>query len=118
MGGLLWIARLLAFDTFQLPLFFVSKEPDSNDPLQRRVFGNPKIRQLENPIMALYIEDVVTTGGSVLQAIETAREERGIEPSAILTMILRDDVEGHVEDKLAGVPVFSVFRMSEFKEAE
>ena len=117
MGGLLWIAQLLAFDTFQLPLFLVSKEPDKDDLHQRRVFGDSNIWQLKNPIMALYIEDVVTTGSSVLQVIEAARMVKCIEPSAILTMVLRDDVEGHVENELAGIPVFSVFRMSEFKEA-
>ena len=57
--------------------FFVRKETKAHG-LQRRVEGPP----LEPGERCLVVEDVVTTGGSTIQAIEALREAEGSRSSA------------------------------------
>ncbi len=58
------------------------------------------------------LEDVITTGGSALKALERARAE-GLEPVKVLALV--DRMEGGREAiEAAGVPVESLFRRTDF----
>jgi orotate phosphoribosyltransferase len=63
--------------------FFVRKETKAHG-LQRRIEGPP----LEPGERCLVVEDVVTTGGSTVQAIEAVREE-GHEVCGVITVLDR-----------------------------
>jgi orotate phosphoribosyltransferase len=63
--------------------FFVRKETKGHG-LQRRVEGPP----LGSGTRCLIVEDVVTTGGSTLQAIEAVRSE-GLEVCGVVTVLDR-----------------------------
>ena len=63
--------------------FFVRKETKQHG-LQRRVEGPP----LEQGERCLIVEDVVTTGGSTVQAIEAVRDE-GFEVCGVVTVLDR-----------------------------
>jgi orotate phosphoribosyltransferase len=63
--------------------FFVRKEAKGHG-LQRRVEGPP----LEPGTRCLIVEDVVTTGGSTIQAIEAVRDE-GLEVCGVVTVLDR-----------------------------
>jgi orotate phosphoribosyltransferase len=61
----------------------------------------------------IIIDDVLTTGNSIMSAIETVQEERSAEVVAILTLIDRE--EGGKDDIISkfNIPVFSVFTMTD-----
>jgi orotate phosphoribosyltransferase len=63
--------------------FFVRKETKAHG-LQRRIEGPP----LESGERCLIVEDVVTTGGSTVQAIEAVRAE-GYEVAGVITVLDR-----------------------------
>jgi orotate phosphoribosyltransferase len=69
--------------TGQLKAFFVRKERKQHG-LQRWIEG-PRIEPRER---VLVVEDVVTSGGSLITAIERLREE-GIEPAGALSVVDR-----------------------------
>jgi orotate phosphoribosyltransferase len=61
----------------------------------------------------IIIDDVLTTGNSIMSAIEAVQEERSAEVVAILTLIDRE--EGGKDDIISkfNIPVFSVFTMTD-----
>ena len=67
----------------EVKAFFVRKESKQHG-LQRRVEGPP----LEQGERCLIVEDVVTTGGSTVQAIEAVRDE-GFEVCGVVTVLDR-----------------------------
>jgi orotate phosphoribosyltransferase len=78
--------------------FFVRKDAKAHG-LQRRVEGPP----LESGDRCLVVEDVVTTGGSTLQAIEALREE-GLEIVGVVSVLDRLAGGGERIAAAAGAP--------------
>jgi orotate phosphoribosyltransferase len=65
---------------------------------------------------AVVIDDVITTGGSTIQAIDAA-EDFGLEIVRVLVLVDRESGgKKNIEDRLPGVKVEPVFTLSEFKE--
>jgi orotate phosphoribosyltransferase len=91
-------------------LFFVRKERKEHG-MQQRVEG-PPMPEGQEPRVAL-VDDVLTTGGSLLQAREALVEELGVEPS--LACVIVDREEGG-EQRLAdyGIETVALFRKSDF----
>jgi orotate phosphoribosyltransferase len=97
-----------ASDT-ELKAFFVRKERKEHG-LQRWIEGPP----IEPGERALVVEDVVTSGGSLITAIERLREE-GVELAGALTVV--DRLAGGaaaIEQALGpGVPYVSLFTIDD-----
>ena len=91
-------------------LFFVRKERKEHG-MQQRVEG-PPMPEGEGLKVAL-VDDVLTTGGSLLQAREALVEELGVEPS--LACVIVDREEGG-QQRLAdfGIETVALFRKSDF----
>ncbi|MFP6738418.1 MAG: phosphoribosyltransferase family protein [Planctomycetota bacterium] len=91
-------------------LFFVRKERKEHG-MQQRVEG-PPMPEGEGLKVAL-VDDVLTTGGSLLQAREALVEELGVEPSVACVIVDRE--EGG-EQRLAdyGIETVALFRKSDF----
>ena len=91
-------------------LFFVRKERKEHG-MQQRVEG-PPMPEGEGLKVAL-VDDVLTTGGSVLRAREALVEELGVEPSVACVIVDRE--EGG-EQRLAdyGIETVALFRKSDF----
>ena len=91
-------------------LFFVRKERKAHG-MQQRVEG-PPMPEGEDLKVAL-VDDVLTTGGSLLQAREALVEELGVEPSVACVIVDRE--EGG-EQRLAecGIETVALFRKSDF----
>lgn len=85
--------------------FIVRKEPKKHGT-QKLIEG-----QLMSGVRTAVIEDVITTGSSVYQAIKTI-EEAGAEVIKVLTLVDREEGgREFLEEK--GYPVYPVFRKSE-----
>lgn len=96
----------------QIPmnLFFVRKERKEHG-MQQRVEGPPM--PAGDDFKVALVDDVLTTGGSLLQAREALVEELGVEPS--LACVIVDREEGG-EQRLAefGIETVALFRKSDF----
>lgn len=102
-GGSRWITRLVG-GKFRRPLqnFSVGKPKDHG-------LGNVVIEAgyPARPQNALLLEDVISTGGSVIRAIQAAETE-GITVYGVITIIQRDDVQ--IIESIDGIiPVFPIF---------
>lgn len=96
---------------FFWPAFIVRKEPKSHGT-SRFVEG---VENLKPGARLLVVEDVVTTGGSSLKAIERLREA-GFDPRAVLTVVDRE--QGGAETfRSAGLELLSLFTLKEIQEA-
>ncbi len=97
-----WFARIAAF--------FVRKKPKEHGA-RLGVEGLAKGETLAGKRVVV-VEDVTTTGGSALKAVEAVREAGG-EVALVLTMV---DREEGADDTFAqaGLPFRSLFRASEF----
>ena len=93
-----------------MKLFFVRKERKEHG-MQQRVEG-PPFPAREGLKVAL-VDDVLTTGGSLLQAREALVEELGVEPTVACVIVDRE--EGG-EERLAevGMETVALFRKSDF----
>jgi orotate phosphoribosyltransferase len=93
----------------RLKAFFVRKERKEHG-LQRWIEGPP----IEPGERALVVEDVVTSGGSLITAIERLREE-GVELAGALTVVDRlAGGAGAIEQALGpGVPYVSLFTIDD-----
>ena len=91
-------------------LFFVRKERKEHG-MQQRVEG-PPLPEGAGLKVAL-VDDVLTTGGSLLQAREALVEELGVEPGVACVIVDRE--EGGKE-RLAelGIETVALFRKSDF----
>ena len=94
----------------EMNLFFVRKERKEHG-MQQRVEG-PPFPAREGLKVAL-VDDVLTTGGSLLQAREALVEELGVEPTVACVIVDRE--EGG-EERLAevGMETVALFRKSDF----
>lgn len=87
--------------------FFVRKERKQHG-LQKVIEGIP-----ETPLVV--VDDVVTTGKSVMQAIETLNEEN-ITPIGVVSVIDREDPGNQLARGKGNIKFDSLFKHSEFKE--
>jgi orotate phosphoribosyltransferase len=93
----------------QWPAFIVRKEPKDHGT-SRYVEGTENLRP---GARLLVVEDVVTTGGSSLKAIEHLRNA-GYVPAAVLTLVDREQGGKEAFEK-AGVPLLSLFSIKEIR---
>ncbi len=93
------------------PAFIVRKEPKDHGT-GRYIEGSENLKPGAKVVV---LEDVVTTGGSSLKAIERLREA-GYHPVAVLTVIDRE--QGGAEAfRAVGVPLLSLGTLSEVQAA-
>jgi orotate phosphoribosyltransferase len=108
------IAQLSWINGHPLAAFFVRKQPKEYGA-KAQVEGLAKGETLQGKRVVI-IEDVTTTGGSALKAVQSIREAGG-EVVLVLTMV--DRQEGAEETfREAGVPFKALFKASEFLAAD
>jgi orotate phosphoribosyltransferase len=104
------IAQLSYLRGKPISAFFVRKKPKDHGA-KLAIEGLAPGETLEGKRVVV-VEDVTTTGGSAMKAIERVREV-GAEVVLMLTMVDRE--EGAEETfKAAGLPFFALFRSAEF----
>jgi len=98
-----------ALDGAPLPAFYLRKEPK----------GHGMGKLLEGPVAAgtpvVVVEDVVTTGGSTLKAIESARAE-GLHVLGVVALVDREENEA-AATLSAQLPFFAVFTRTDIMAA-
>lgn len=108
------IAQLSWINGHPIAAFFVRKKPKDYGA-KAQIEGLTKDESLNGKRIVI-VEDVTTTGGSALKAAEAIREAGG-EVALVLTMVDRE--EGATETfKQAGLPFKSLFKASEFLNAD
>jgi orotate phosphoribosyltransferase len=104
------IAQISWIKGHPISAFFVRKKPKEHGA-RRAIEGLAKGESLRGKRVVI-VEDVTTTGGSAMQAVEAVRED-GAEVALVLTMIDRE--EGANESfAAAGLPFRSLYKASEF----
>jgi len=91
-----------------LPAFYVRKEPKGHGTNQW-LEGK---KGLPSPAQVVVVEDVLTTGGSALKAIERCRSE-GLHVLGVVALVDREEGGREAVEK-AGVELRSLFRRSDF----
>ncbi|MBV8594170.1 MAG: orotate phosphoribosyltransferase [Caulobacteraceae bacterium] len=113
MGAVPLIGALAAVGEIEgrpIPTFFVRKAPKAHGTRATLEGLAPGESLAGKRVMAL--DDVATTGGSVMKAVEAARAERAVVETAL---VLVDREEGGAEALAAqGVRLISVLRKSDF----
>ena len=108
------IAQLSWLNTQPIAAFFVRKK-QKDYGAKAQVEGLAKDETLQGKRIVI-VEDVTTTGGSALKAVEAVREAGG-EVALVLTMVDRE--EGATDTfREAGLPFKSLYKASEFLNAE
>ncbi len=105
-------ASLIAYQNgYQWPAFIVRKEPKGYG-LGKWVEGRENMREGARVIV---LEDVTTTGGSSLKAVERLREE-GFDPALVLTVVDRQEgAEEFLREK--GVKLASLVTLADLNSA-
>jgi orotate phosphoribosyltransferase len=104
------IAQLSWMRGKPIPAFFVRKKPKEHGA-KLSIEGLAKNESIAGKRVVV-VEDVTTTGGSAMKAVESLREA-GADIAFVLTMVDRE--EGAAEAfKDAGLAFRSIFRASEF----
>ena len=104
------IAQLSWIKGHPIAAFFVRKKPKEHGA-KLAIEGLAKGESLHGKRVVI-VEDVTTTGGSALKAVEAVRET-GAEVALVLTMVDRD--EGATENfAQAGLPFRSLYKAGEF----
>jgi orotate phosphoribosyltransferase len=104
------IAQLSFIHGKPIPAFFVRKKPKEHGA-KLSIEGLAKSESIKGKRVVV-VEDVTTTGGSAMKAVESLREA-GAEIAFVLTMV--DRQEGAAETfKDAGLQFRSLFRAEEF----
>ncbi len=104
------IAQLSFMRGKPIPAFFVRKKPKEHGA-KLSIEGLAKHESISGKRVVV-VEDVTTTGGSAMKAVESLREA-GAQVAFVLTMVDRE--EGAAETfKDAGLDFRSIFRASEF----
>jgi orotate phosphoribosyltransferase len=91
-----------------IPAFYVRKEPKGHGT-QQWIEGR---KGIPAGARVCVLEDVVTTGGSTLKAIERCREE-GLEVRGVVALVDRQE-GGKAAVEAAGVVIRSLFQRSDF----
>jgi orotate phosphoribosyltransferase len=89
--------------------FVVRKEPKGHG-LGRQVEGNVKSGD-----RVIIVEDVITTGGSSIKAIEAA-ERHGLKILAIIALLDRCEEGGRVKIESLGHPFYSLLTIDDILE--
>lgn len=108
------IATAVSLIAFQKGLFwpaFIVRKESKDHGTSRFVEGTENLRAGASVVV---LEDVVTTGGSSLKAIERLRQS-GYEPSAVLTIVDRQQ-GGAQAFEAVGVRLISLVDFSELKK--
>jgi len=93
-----------------------------NDPVEAIVIrkepkGHGTMNQIEGNVTAgddvIIIDDVVTTGGSTIKAIEAAKRA-GLNVIAVIILLDRGEFEGRENIEKLGYPVFSILTIEDF----
>jgi orotate phosphoribosyltransferase len=109
------IATAISIAAFQKkiiwPAFIVRKEPKKHGTSQF-IEGTENLKPNAN---VLIVEDVVTTGGSSIKAIEIAKKE-GFNPVAVLTVVDREE-GGEKAFRDLGLEFLALTRISEIRKA-
>ncbi len=104
----------ISIESFQrgmpLPAFIVRKEPKGHG-LKRWIEGRGNLKEGARVAM---VEDVVTTGGSILKAIERAEEE-GLEVVLVLALVDREEGGGE-RIRERGYPFHPLFNRRDLLE--
>jgi orotate phosphoribosyltransferase len=104
------IAQLSWLKNHPIAAFFVRKKPKEHGA-QLAVEGLAKGETLQGKRVVI-VEDVTTTGGSAIKALEAVRDAGG---KVVLVYTMVDREEGATENFAeAGVPFRSLYRASEF----
>jgi orotate phosphoribosyltransferase len=104
------IAQLSWLKGHPIAAFFVRKKPKEHGA-RLAIEGLAKGEALQGKRVVI-VEDVTTTGGSALKAVEAVREA-GAEVALVFTMVDRD--EGAAETfAQAGIPFRSLYKAGEF----
>lgn len=91
-----------------LRLFYVRKEAKGHG-MGKLIEGPP----LPQGARAVIVDDVITTGGSILKARDSLRADAGVAAVAALAVIDRQEGGREVLEK-EGIQVFSLFRKTDF----
>lgn len=91
-----------------LRLFYVRKEAKSHG-MQRRVEGP----ELPPGTQVFLADDVLTTGGSLLRAVEAVREDTGADVRGVIVLVDREE-GGRERLEAAGLEVVALFRKGDF----
>jgi orotate phosphoribosyltransferase len=91
-----------------IPAFYVRKEPKGHGT-QQWIEGRKGIPE---GARVCVLEDVVTTGGSTLKAIERCRQE-GLDVGGVVALVDREE-GGKAAVEAAGVVIRSLFQRSDF----
>lgn len=84
---------------------FIVRKEEKKHGTQKLIEGN-----LQKGDRAVMVEDVVTTGGSVMKAVEAARAA-GAEVSKVMAIVKRGDCEDVFREK--GIEFFAIFDAKE-----
>ncbi len=92
-----------------IPAFIVRKQPKGHGK-NLWIEGNKHLKKGANVAI---VEDVITTGGSILKAINVVEKE-GLEVSMVIVLVDREEGgKENIENK--GYTLFSVFKRSDFE---
>ena len=108
------IAQLSWINAHPIAAFFVRKQPKEYGA-KAQVEGLLKGETLQGK-RCVIVEDVTTTGGSALKAVEVVRDAGG-EVALVLTMVDREEGATDTFGK-AGIPFKALFKASEFLKAD
>lgn len=86
----------------------IRKEPKGHGTMSR-IEGNVKSGD-----EVIIIDDVVTTGGSTIKAIEAARKE-GLKIIAVIILLDREEFDGRKNIEALGSPVYSILTIKDFE---
>ncbi len=104
------IAQISWIKGHPIAAFFVRKKPKEHGA-RLAVEGLAKGESLEGKRIVI-VEDVTTTGGSAMKAVETVREAGG-EVALVLTMVDREEGANETFAE-AGLPFHALYKAAEF----
>ena len=105
------VAAVSVAEDRQMPAFFIRKQPKDHGT-QSLVEGLPRGESLKGK-MVVIVEDVTTTGGSALKAIEAVQAD-GAVVLGVITAV--DRLEGAAENfKAAGVSFQAILTVDDFR---
>ena len=96
---------------------YLRNEPIEAMVIRKETKGHGTMRQIEGNVNAgdgvIIIDDVVTTGGSTIKAIEAARKA-GLKIIAVIILLDRCECEGRENIEKLGYPVYYILTIKDF----